>query len=580
MPTPSSSTGFTVDMTPLLSTGLQLNKFDRGIPLWRAIDGIQFTPSGIKRKPGRQHLIDLGSEPIRGLTAVAEFDTKVVYAGDLSSLYSYRLDTNAKQTVGSGYTLVNQSGFTVWDSNSTTWDGGLTVWDEGVVVANQWSFTNFGVFILAANGQDRIQIKKTNTNFNDLYVGEVSGAVVNAPGSGYALGDTLTHLGGTGTGLTTTITGVLGGAVTAFEITAFGSGYTDGDTNTQNTTSGFGTGFTLTVSTPDVTFTTATVLEKLGPHILAFNYKKGTDEYPVSFAWCSEDDVDTWSPSSINSAGDLTIREASSSITCVRQLGNGLGVYTESELFMVNFVGAPFYFGYRPVMSSGVGAVSINSVVVVDRKNYGLSRSGLFITDGSSVQIIGEDEGINEFLIDNSAELEQVAGYHDPVNKEITWAVPISSTSPNTELYYSYRNNTFGKRTSKVSAFQEAGVFINPVSGDTRGKMYFENGASSAQTTSGTTRAHDLGEPDLVKELTSIRVGKRGSGTPKIEVGWAEDINGAPTYVDSFLVNKTFASVPLRTAGRYLFLRVTSNSPSDTWEISHMIVQGRTSGTR
>ncbi len=580
MPKPHSETGFEIDLTGLLRTGVQLNKFDAGIPFWKTVDGLQFIPGGIRRKPGRGLIIDLGTEPVRGITTINEFSTKVIYAGDLSTLYSYRLDTQAKNTVGTGFSLVEKSGATVWDSGSTTWDSGSTVWDEGVVVANQWSFTNFGKFIFGANSQDKIQVKKNNLNFNDLFNDEVSGGIVNAGGSSYAVADTVTHTGGTGTGLTTTITEVSGGAVTAFEITAFGSGYTTGDTLTQNTTSGSGTGFTLDVTVPDTVFTKAAILTKLGPHILVFNYSTAAGDFPFNFAWCSEDDTDLWVAASTNSAGSLTVREASTAITCVRPLSNGLGVYTESELFFVDYVGTPFYFGYRPVMSSGVGAVSINSVVAVDRKNYGLSRNGLFVTDGSSVQIIGEDEGINDFLKENAAELEQIAAYHDQVHKEITWVLPISDTKPTQELYYNYRDNTFGQRTSDVSAFQESGVFLNPVSGDKDGQLFFEDGSSSVQSTSGTTRAHDLGEPDLIKEATAIRVGKRGSGNPLIEVGWAEDINGTPTYTDSFTVNTTFKEELLRTAGRYLFLRVTSSGASDSWEITHMIVQGRLGGTR
>ena len=582
MPRPTTSTGFKVDLSDFLRTGLQLNKFDKGIPFWASADGIQFTSRGIRRKPTRTLIVDLGSEPIRGITAINEFNTKVAYVGDLSTLYSYRLDTAASNTVGTGYNLTEKGGATVWDSGSTTWDSGSTVWDEGINEADQWSFTNFGTFVFAANGTDRVQVKKNNINFNDLHSTEVSGATVNAGGSGYAVDDTVTHTGGSGTGFATTITEVDAGAVVAFEITNFGSGYANGETLTQNTTSGSGTGFTLDVTVPDAPFTTARIVTRLGPHVLLFNYSTAAGNFPFSFTWCSEDDTDTWVAASTNSAGSLTIREATSPIRCVKPLADGLGVYTDSQLFIVNYVGAPFYFGYRPVMEGALGAVSIDSVAVVNRTHYVLSSRGLFVTDGSNVQRIGIDEGIVDWIEDNiaSSELAQVVAYHNQRDTEVVWMLPVGDTKPTKELYFNYENGTFGMRSATTSALLERGVFLNAISGDDEGKIYFEDEGIGAQTTTGRTRAHDLDDPDHIKEVTYIRVGKRGTGNPTIKVGWAESIGETPTFTDTFTVNSDYDEVAINTAGRYLFLDISSSGASDTWEISHLEVIGRTGGTR
>ena len=582
MPLPHTQTGFKIDLSELIRTGVYLGRFPKSVPFWSSADGIQFTPHGVKRKPGRSLIIDLGSSAVRGLMTINEFDSKVIYAGDLTTLYSYRLDTLAKDTVGSGYSLVATGGASVWDSGGSTWDSGSSVWDEGVVEADQWSFTNFGQWVLAANSAGRIQIKKDNINFNDLHSSEVSGAIVNAGGSGYVVGDTVTHTGGSGTGFATTITEVSAGAVTAFEVTNFGSGYADGETLTQNTTSGIGTGFTLDVTVPDTPFETAKIVQKAGRHILVFDYTTSTAEFPYGFAWCSEDDVDTWVAASTNSAGSLTIREATTRPQCVKPLGDGWAVYTKTQMFIINYVGAPFYFGYRQVMSTGVGAVSLNSVIPVDRLNYGMSADGIWVTDGSSVTRLGVKEGINEWLKDNVSvsEYPQVAGYHNARDKEVVWSIPVGDTKPTKELFYNYNTQTFGLRTISISAATEAGVFLNSITGDKDGQIYFEDEGSSTQTTTGTTAAHDLGDADHIKELTSIRVGKQGTGNPVIRVGWAEDANGSPTWVDSFTVNETYQEEHMRTSGRWLFLDITSSNSSDDWEISNIEVIGRIGGTR
>lgn len=582
MPRPQSETGFKIDLSELSRSGVQLNKFDKGIPFWKSVDGLQFTPSAFKRKPGRSLIVDLGAEPIRGIIAINEFGTKVAYAGDLSNLYSYRLDTDTTDTVGTGYSLIEKAGFSVWDSGSSTWDSGGSVWDEGILQASRWSFTRFGNWVLAANNIGPVQIKKNNINFNDLKSTEVSGGTVAAAGSSYAVGDTVTHTGGSGTGFTTTVTEISGGGVSAFEITNFGSGFTDGDTLTQNTTSGSGTGFTLDVTVPDAVFTRVRALARLKAHILAINYDTASVESPFDFSWCSEDNPDLWTPTSTNSAGSLTIREASTELKCVVPLGDGLAIYTEDQMFLVNYLGAPFYFGYSPVLGSGAGAVSSASVMTVDRLNYGLSKRGLFVTDGSSVTQLGVDEGISLYIRENIATTEypQVSSFHNAIDNEVVWSMPINGAAPSEEIYYNYETGSFGLRAVTLSASFASGVFDNSLTGDTGGNLYFEGVGSSAQSTSGTTRAHDLEDADQIKELTSIRVGKRGNGIPVIEVGWSDTIDGSPTYTDSFSVNTSFIEEFLRTAGRYLFLRVTSSGVSDTWEITNIEVQGRMSGTR
>ena len=575
-------TAFSVDLSDLIRTGVQLNKFDREIPFWKSSDGVEFTESSIRRKPGRDSIINVGTSPVRGILPVIEDAQKVIYIGDLTSLYTYGQGTSLLDTVGTGYSLIRAGGASEWDSGASEWDSGGSVWDEGILQASQWSMINFGSWVLAANNNQPIQIKKNNVNFNDLLFTEVSGVIITTAGSGYLVDDTITFTGGTGTGLAGTVVEVSGGGVTKIEITNFGSGYLNAETLTQASTSGIGTGVEIQLTVPDTTFTRVRVLSKLGPHVLAFNYDKPGLELGTDFAWCSEDDPDTWVAAAANSAGSLTIREAKSEIKAAVPLGDNIAVYTESQLFIVSYVRAPFYFGYRPAMDSGIGAVSINSVVSVENLNYGLSRRGLFKTDGVNIELIGSDSGVDDYIRDNiaSTEYPQVTAYHNERNTEVTWSLPINLAEPTQEIFYNYATGAVGLRSSSLSALHDSGIFDLPISGDVSGNVYFEGTGVSAQTTTAETRAHDLGDANRIKELTSLRIGKEGEGDPEVSIGWADSINDTPVYVDSFNTNETFDEHYLRTAGRYLFLKLESTSPSDTWEISSMLLQGRLSGSR
>jgi hypothetical protein len=573
---------FPADLTPLLLSGWQTNKFDKSIPFWAEVDGLQFTNTSVRRKPGRSLIGDFSSQPIRGLTSINEYDTKVLYIGDLNNIYRWKLDdpTTIGTVVGSGYNLVETGGASVWDSGSSTWDSGNSVWDEGSVHSSAWLFTNFGTWVFASDSVGPIKIKKNNETFGELLTGYVSGAVITNAGSAYSVGTNLTFSGGDGVNFAAQVTEISNTfAATRIKITNFGSGYNSG--NVLTASSG-GMQITLTVS--DCPFTKVTAIDKSGPHILAINYDKANSEHPYDVAWCDTDNPDTWIPASANAAGSLTLREASSPLKAIVPLGDAKAIYTEDQMFILQYTGAPYYFGYKTAFASGAGAVSPRSVVAVDSTNYGLSRRGLFVTDGSSVETIGDSEGINKYIRDNIAESEyaQVAAYHNKLNNEVIWSLPINSTKPTKQITYNYSNNTFSIESIGASAAQISSVFDHDIVGHPDGNVYFEDGGQSNHATYGITKAHDLDNPYSIKEITSIRVGKIGQGNPLVEVGFAENINDDPTFLPehSFYVNGSYADYKVRVSGRYLFLKISSDNNADSWEITNMEIKGRVRGFR
>ena len=595
------SNGLKFDATDLLKTGVYPEAFDRRIPFWETVDGVQYTEFGMRRKAGRdqKHDFSTGShtttKPIRGIATTSEFNDKVAYIGALDKIFSYRLSkeglATAVDTVGTGYNLLETAGATTWQYSSTdatvdVWDSGDTVWDEGINEAEQWSFETFGSFVIGANGSNKPVIKKNNVNFNTFHDDQVSGATIlpsNTGGAGYSVDDNLTTTvsSGLGSGLTATVTEVSGGAITAFEITSFGnSSYSNGDVITF---SGGSSSATATLTVPNISYDKVKIFKRQAPHMLAFNYQKSGVDYPTTFSWCSADDLDDWVGSPTNTAGDLQIREATGEIRCVTQLGNNLAVYTQNQMFVVSYIGLPNIFGYKPALDGVVGAVSPHSVVAVGRMNYGLSRDGFFVTDGASSKMIGRDSGMNRFFRENASftELGQVFAFDNSKENEVVWGVPLGEAKITKEIYYNYKTNQWGMRDSNISAYHDRGIFNEPLSADTS-KFYFEGTvpALADPAVSAVTKAHDLNNADRIKEITALRVGKTGVGSPTVSIGFTNTIDATPTYSDNFVVDDTFKSFPVRTAGRYIHLKVESSGTNDTWELTDMIIQGRFEGER
>lgn len=659
---PRSPRGFfPADLTPLLVSGWQTNKFDGSIAFWEDVDGVQFTSNSIKAKEGRLQSFNADNKPIRGIQVINEYDSRVWYVGDTAGIHRLIEDDfiGGFEQVGSGYNLVANAGTSSWDTNagavatvsvttagsgynaneeltftggtgsgftyqvnvtagggvqsgtilqqgegytandvlteatgssgagfqltvdsvhnSSTWDNGSSVWDYGSLEPSQWIFTNFGSWVIGTDEVGPLRIKKNNETFADLQVNKVSGATITNGGSGYSVGDLVTFDTGSFAATITEIDGSNG--ATRIKVTNYGSGYSDGDVLTASPG-----GMTVSLTVPDCPFSRVKSIDKFGPHILAINYDKtsGT-EHPYDVAWCSADNPDEWVASSTNSAGSLTLREANSPLKCIVPLGEAKAIYTENQMFILSYLGDPLYFGYETAMTSGVGAVSPKSVISVDRLNYGLSRNGLFTTDGNSVTILGEEEGINKYIRDNISDSEygQVHAVHDRKYNEVTWHIPVNDVKPNVEITYNYKTGVFTKRTRDVSATFEAGTFDFITSADSNGNLFFEGLNQDNRYVEALTKAHDLGDPYSIKELTSIRVGKIGTSKPKVEIGWANKIDDEPTFSlsDTFYVDEDYKEYTLRTSGRYLFLRISDQGSND-WEISNIVIKGRTRGFR
>lgn len=621
------SNGFKFDASDLLKTGVFPEAFDRRIPMWETVNGVQYTEFGMKRKAGRSiPLADFGTGLIRGITATRESipvngtltPDKTAYAGSLTKLYRYRNLSDAAIDVSAGktYGLLADTAATTWTygpdaggqaNNVDIWDGGDTVWDYGVNEAETWSFATFGSFVMGAKGSTQAQIKKGHETFADFYKGKPSGFTISTPGINYAVGDTIVNMELEGTATNTnvdvTVTTVSGGEVTGIKVDSYGdytaftnSNVIDGGTATRPSGGSAGTGLKLTIQTPDCQFDGVKIFHKQGPHMLAFNYNRTradltvpSIEYPTSFAWCSADDLDIWEAGAANTAGSLQIREANTPIVCVAQLGNALAAYTENQMFIINYVGLPNIFGYRPALENNVGAVSPHAVVTVGRKNYGLSRDGFFVTDGASVKMIGRESGMNEFYRENiaftsSSQLGIVVAYDNSKENEVVWAMPKSSLDIKQEIYYNYKTNQWGMRDSNRTAFLERGVFNYPISADGECKIYYEGSRPDlppGTVVSAITKSHDFGDADRIKELSAMRVGKEGKGSPQISIASTSTIDEVPDFStgDSFTINNTFESFPLRTAGRYIHLKIESVDGND-WIITDMVVQGRFEGDR
>ena len=328
-------------------------------------------------------------------------------------------------------------------------------------------------------------------------------------------------------------------------------------------------------------FTTAEIFINRGPHILGFN----TSINARGFVWADEDNPSDWTPATDNAAGDLIIRELQSDIIAAAMLGDRIAVYGKEQMYVVEFIGAPLYFGYKPALE-GFGAISKKSVISVGRKNYGMGRDGFWVTDGADFDFI-DDPAVRQFFQGdmNFAQKSKVNGWHDEKNHQVIWYYPSvgGAGEVDSSVAFDYKKGLWSIRADGRTASLERQVFDNPIVFDAAPSVFLQNfgdnADGSALVASVRSKPMDLGTPDRVKEVDAIRIGYQGTGL-RARVGTQFSLDDAITFGSFFEVPAGYVFQPVRIAGRYLTIELQSQDIGDAWDVSSIDFYGRLEGER
>lgn len=163
--------------------------------------------------------------------------------------------------------------------------------------------------------------------------------------------------------------------------------------------------------------------------------------------WASQGTTSIWTPTTTNSAGGLTL-QTDSALVCGRRCRGQTLLWTKDELWALDYVGAPLYYGATRV-GAGCGALTSNAVTVAGDAAYWMSRGGFFKYDGF-VQPMPCDVYDDVFNPD-FAGWDSISGAgiwtsHNPQEHEITWFYKLgSAVTPDRYVSYNYVNNSWSK---------------------------------------------------------------------------------------------------------------------------------------
>lgn len=345
---------------------------------------------------------------------------------------------------------------------------------------------------------------------------------------------------------------------------------------------------------------TAEILLVDHAHVLMFNTSVNNNE----FIWCDEDDVETWTPSSTNAAGDLVIREFSSPIVAAVKLGENIAVYGGKQLAIVRYIGAPLYYSYDVSISEGISVYNKKCVVNVGSRNFGLGEEGFFVTDGYEYEELGEGSIKDTFFNElNLSAINVINAFHNSYTNEVIWYYPTGDNEePNKGIAYNYKENAFsfkgyGRYTSLSAKSDKATSFFNgpvaiappittqsdlynivlhnkgnnndflPLTAYVQSKpLAFENDKGS------------LEDKDKYIEAVKFYLTNYSAEALIIKIGVQDNLDDDIFYFD--FVQSDDPTVPIfpEVMGRWITIRIESNEFNSKWEVQGFAIHGRTIG--
>ena len=328
-----------------------------------------------------------------------------------------------------------------------------------------------------------------------------------------------------------------------------------------------------------------------------------TTQDDMFIRFSNQEDINTYAPTSVNTAGTQRLSDGSRIVGAVRGR-NAIYVWTDTALFTMRFVGAPFTFAFEQV-GTNCGLIGESAAIEVDGAAYWMSDNGFFRYAGNleSMVCLVEDYVFDD--LNTTANQLITAGLNNLFG-EITWFYCTSgSTIVNRCVTYNYSESspqrpvwTTGSlaRTTWVdsavfgkphgTAYDSTGTSYDVIGNTDGSTVYYQHETGTDQVRAGATTAVasniQSGDFDI-----SAQEGLAGSGEYMMKIRrFIPDFlsqtgntqitlnlrdypnqSQASSALGPFTISSSTTKVDTRARARLVALKVANTSTSQDWKL-------------
>jgi len=318
----------------------------------------------------------------------------------------------------------------------------------------------------------------------------------------------------------------------------------------------------------------------------------------------NQEDINSYTPTSVNTAGFQRLADGSRIVGAVRGR-DALYVWSDTSLFTMRFVGAPFTFGFTQV-GTNCGLIGESAAIEVDGAAYWMSENGFFKYSGNLETMIClvEDFVYNDL---NTTASQLINAGLNNLYGEITWFYCTEgSTVVNRCVTYNYTESTpqrpiWTTGSLSRSAWQDSSVFGLPhalkydaadnssydVVGNTDGSsIYFEHEKGTDETLASGVNAitsniesgdFDIGPQGLPgdggENIMKIRrfipdfLSQTGDTQITLQLRNYSNSSQASSPLGPFTITSSTDKVDTRARARAISLKVANTSSSQSWKL-------------
>ena len=333
-----------------------------------------------------------------------------------------------------------------------------------------------------------------------------------------------------------------------------------------------------------------------------------TTQDSMFIRFSDQEDINTYTPTSVNTAGTQRLADGSTIVGVVRGR-NAIYVWTDTALFTMRFIGPPFKFGFEQV-GTNCGLIGINAAVEVDGTAYWLSENGFFRYAGNleSMVCLVEDYVFEDLNTTASALIN--AGVNNLFG-EITWFYCTGSSEVvNRCVTYNYSESTpqrpiWTTGSLARTAWTDSAVFGLPhasyynisddasfdVIGNTEGStIYYEHETGTDQVnssgvtaitsniqsgdfdiTSGGQGSFDLrGDGEYIMKIRRFVpdfLSQTGNSQVTLNLKNYSNSSEASSPLGPFTINSSTTKVDTRARARAVSLKVANTGTSQDWKL-------------
>ena len=329
---------------------------------------------------------------------------------------------------------------------------------------------------------------------------------------------------------------------------------------------------------------------------------------PMLVRWSDQANANQWVPIVTNQSGEYLLTNGSY-IVGARSTRQEILIWTDSALYSMQYLGAPYVWGFQMLMDN-TSIISPNSMITVNNITYWMGVDRFYMYSGR-VEVLPCSLRQYIYVDINQDQAYQVFAGSNAAFNEVWWFyVSESSGGTTVDKYviYNYLDRVWYYGNMNRSAWFETGIIQYPIAADYNNRLvYHENGCDDNATATTLpigsyvqSSDFDIGDghnfgfvwrilPDVNfngstsnEPIVTMTVKPRqNSGTPYGQAD-SPQVQSAQNYttVPEYTIQQFTGQVYTRLRGRQMAFRIESTDKGVAWQLGSPRIDIRPDGRR